>query len=131
MSAPHDAPTAAELLEAVREFLERDVMPATEGRVQFHTRVAVNVLNIVERELAHGPEQAARHAARLASLGVRSDAELAALIRAGSLDERLAETAAAVRASVEDKLRVANPAYMAELRSDRAGGSDATEGAGP
>ena len=35
-----------ELVTAVREFLERDVMPATEGRVQFHTRVAVNVLGI-------------------------------------------------------------------------------------
>ena len=39
-----DRPTAAELVTAVREFLERDVMAATEGRVQFHTRVAVNVL---------------------------------------------------------------------------------------
>ena len=42
---------AAELVAAVREFLERDVMAATEGRVQFHTRVAVNVLSMVEREL--------------------------------------------------------------------------------
>ena len=46
-----DRPTAGELVIAVREFLEHDVMAATEGRVQFHTRVAVNVLNIVAREL--------------------------------------------------------------------------------
>ncbi len=39
-----DRPTAAELVQAVREFLERDVMPATEARVQFHTRVSVNAL---------------------------------------------------------------------------------------
>ena len=49
-----DRPTAAELVTAVREFLERDVMAATEGRVQFHARVAVNVLNIVARELELG-----------------------------------------------------------------------------
>ncbi|MDQ1374233.1 MAG: hypothetical protein QOJ09_1571, partial [Actinomycetota bacterium] len=61
MTAPHDIPTAAQLVEAVREFLERDVMAATEGRVQFHTRVAVNVLGMVERELALGPAQAAEH----------------------------------------------------------------------
>ena len=41
---PHDVPSAAQLVEAVREYLERDVMAATEGRVRFHARVAVNVL---------------------------------------------------------------------------------------
>ena len=44
MSAPHDRPTAAELVESVREWLERDVLAATNGRLQFHTRVAMNVL---------------------------------------------------------------------------------------
>jgi hypothetical protein len=32
MTAPHDAPTAAQLVEAVREFLEGDVMAVTAGR---------------------------------------------------------------------------------------------------
>ena len=50
-----DRPTAAELVTAVREFLERDVMTVTEGRVQFHTRVAINALGMVERELVDGP----------------------------------------------------------------------------
>ena len=45
----HDRPSAGELVAAVREYLERDVMPATEGRVAFHARVAVNVLGMVER----------------------------------------------------------------------------------
>ena len=51
-----DRPTAVELLGAVREFLDQDVMPAVEGRVQFHTRVAVNALGMLERELRLGPE---------------------------------------------------------------------------
>ena len=43
MTAPHDVPGADELVRAVREFLERDVMEATDGRVRFHARVAANV----------------------------------------------------------------------------------------
>ena len=107
----HDAPTAAQLVEAVREFLEGDVMAATEGRVRFHARVAGRVLAIVERELAAGDGPDRAHAARLAALGVTDDAELAAAIRAGDLDDRWDEVAAAVRAEVADKLAVANPTY--------------------
>lgn len=109
---PHDIPSAAQLVEAVREFLERDVMAATEGRVQFHTRVAVNVLGMVERELALGAAQADAHADGLARLGVADEAELAAAIRNGALDARMDEVKAFVRSTVEDKLRVANPKYL-------------------
>jgi hypothetical protein len=112
MTAPHDIPTAAQLVEAVREFLERDVMAATEGRVQFHTRVAVNVLGMVERELALGPAQAAEHDEGLRALGMADDSALAAAIRAGELDDRVDEVNAFVRRTVEDKLRVANPKYL-------------------
>jgi hypothetical protein len=108
----HDAPTAAQLVEAVREFLERDVMAATEGRIQFHTRVAVNVLNMVQRELEHGRVMQAEHDARLAALGYPDDAALAAAIRRGDEDDRYEEVKEAVWATVRDKLRVANPKYL-------------------
>jgi hypothetical protein len=111
--APHDTPDIAGLVEAVREFLESDVMAATEGRVQFHTRIAVNVLNMVERELRLGPEQARAHAAGLARLGFADEAELASALRARKVpDERLPDVAAFVRATVRDKLVVANPRYL-------------------
>ncbi len=110
---PHDVPSAAELVEAVREYLERDVMTSTEGRVQFHARVAVNVLNMVQRELELGGEQAAVHADRLATLGVASEQELSEAITSGRLDDRLSDVVAVVRASVADKLSVANPKYLA------------------
>lgn len=109
--APHDRPGAAELVESVREFLERDVLDATTGRVRFHTRVAVNVLRTVERELTVGADQLVAHHERLASLGVADDVELAAAIRSGELDDRRAEVMAVLRAAVADKLAVANPGY--------------------
>ena len=112
MTEPHDVPTAPGLVEAVREFLETDVINATDGRVQFHARVAVNVLRMVERELALGAEQERAHAARLAALGMADEAQLASAIRSGALDSRLAEVAAAVRDSVRAKLEVANPGYL-------------------
>ena len=108
----HGRPTAEELVVAVREFLERDVMAATSGAVQFHTRVAMNALAAVERELRDGPAMAAAHAERLAALGFSSEGELADAIRSGSLDDRYDEVAAAVRATVHDKLAVANPKYL-------------------
>ncbi len=95
----------------MREFLERDVMGATAGRVQFHTRIAVNVLRMVERELTVGAEQSVAHGGRLAALGVADDVELAAAIRSGALDDRRDEVLAALRAAVADKLAVANPGY--------------------
>ena len=112
MTGPHDAPDAAELVEAVREFLERNVLGATDGRVHFHTRVAINVLNIVGRELTVGAVQAERHRAGLTALGFTSDAELARAIRSGSLDDCAADVASFVRATVGDKLDVAHPGYV-------------------
>ena len=112
MTEPHDIPTAAGLVEAVREFLESDVLESTEGRVQFHTRVAINVLGMVERELAAGAEQLAAHRAGLAALGVADERELADAIRSGVLDDRLDEVRAFVESTVHAKLEVANPRYL-------------------
>jgi len=109
----HGAPTSAELLEAVREWLERDVMSSTEGRLRFHARVAANVLATVERELALGVDQEAAHRDRLESLGAADDAELARAIRDGDLDDRLDAVRTVLRADVNDRLSVANPNYLA------------------
>jgi hypothetical protein len=108
----HGAPTAAELVEAVREWLETDVAPAVEGRLRFHTRVAVNVLATVARELELGPAQEQAHRERLASLGVTTERELADAVRAGELDDRTDELIEVLRATVTDRLRVANPRYL-------------------
>jgi aminoglycoside phosphotransferase (APT) family kinase protein len=108
----HDVPSAAELLVAVREWVEGDAREATTGRVQFHTRVVANVVSILERELASGPAMAAAHSARLAALGAASERELADRIRAGEWSVEDRAVLDAVRATVVDKLAVANPKYL-------------------
>lgn len=112
MNPPHDLPTSGELLAAVREWLERDIVAASVDPLRFNARVAANILAIVEREIAAGDAPAARHAARLALLGAESDAELAARIRSGDLDGSLLTVLDTLEPSIRDKVAVANPGYL-------------------
>jgi hypothetical protein len=112
MTAPHDRPTASELLQAVKEWMEQDLMAGVDGRLAFHVRVAMNMLDIVDREIALGAPMEARHEDVLRGLGVASDAELSLKIRAGDFDAGLSGLLAALRPVVEDKVRVANPKYL-------------------
>jgi aminoglycoside phosphotransferase (APT) family kinase protein len=114
--APHDRPTAAELVDAVRELLIDELLDAVDGRLRFQVRVAANALAMVGRELALGTAQAAAHTDRLAALGVADDAELATAIRSGDIDARWDEVASALRAAVLDKLAVSNPTYATDDR---------------
>jgi aminoglycoside phosphotransferase (APT) family kinase protein len=116
---PEDAgvygrPTATELLEAAREFVTDELMPATResGAVQFHSRVAAHVLAIVERQLRLGPGQYVRHRATLDALGVGDIAELADAVRAGAWDDHALELRAALAALARDKLAIAEPRHL-------------------
>jgi hypothetical protein len=120
MVSPHDRPDAIELVDIVREFLHDDVAPVLEGQVGFHARVAQNALAIVDRELRLGPGHQEAQAERLAAFGCTSDAEFAARIREGELDDRYSEVAAAVRELVWDKIAVMNPKYVRPYDSAQA-----------
>jgi hypothetical protein len=63
-----EQPSAVELIDAVAEFITRDLAPTLTGRLAFHARVAANVLAIVKRELTLGPDADRADAARLAAL---------------------------------------------------------------
>ena len=127
-----DRPTARELLEAVRTFLESDVVPVLEGPRKFHALVAANVLAIVGRELATEEAELAAEWRRLATLAPGAAAEppsglqalraavldatatLAERIRRGEADRGTFGQAvrAHVRQTVLGKLRVANPRFL-------------------
>ena len=104
MTDLHNRPTAAELVAAVAEFLETDVRDGTTGAVNFHARVAANVLRTVERELLDAGE-----APDL--LGFGDEPALAAAIRAGGLDDRGPDVLACLRALVGHRLAIAHPGY--------------------
>jgi len=126
-----DRPTYAELLDAVRHFLETDVVPHLEGPRKFHARVAANVLSIVERELNLEDTQLRAEYARLAQLLDSSEPqptereplraaittatkELCARIAAGQADEGTwrATVLTHARETVREKLAVANPRLL-------------------
>ena len=112
MTAPPDRPTASEPVQAVPEWMEQDLMKGVEPRLVFHLRVAMNMLDIVDRALQLGAPMEERHAQVLQGLGVANDTELAKKIRAGDFDEDVSSLLAALRPVVEDKVRVANPKYL-------------------
>ncbi len=76
------------------------------------SRVAVNALAMVERELVIGAAHRDAHRDRLADLGCADDRELAERIRQGSFDDQAEAVRAVVAASVRAKLEVANPRWL-------------------
>jgi hypothetical protein len=126
-----DHPTVYQLLKGIKDFLDEEIVPNTDGRRQFLARVASNTITIIERELSTEEEQLAREWAGLQALlgaqpapeklsdlraAVRDGTErLCQRIRAGDADEGDWSVAvyAHVRRSAEDKMRVTNPGYMA------------------
>lgn len=107
----HDRPSAAELVGAVRRFLDEEVRPATAGSTAFHARVAVNVLATVERELASGAGTDERWRELLARAGCASDEELAGRLASGDLAYDDASVLEVVAYEVAVKLAVAHPGY--------------------
>lgn len=93
-----DRPDAAELIEAVFEFLAGEVLPAApDHRAKFRTLVAMNALGIARRELESGERFLQQDELR----------ELARRIRAGEPVD-----AAELKTHVAAKLRISNPAYL-------------------
>jgi hypothetical protein len=110
----HGRPTAAELVDAVAEFLRDSVVPGPDREVAFKARVAANALDIVGRELTIGKGQVQADRERFEALGFRSETDLALAIRTGKIAATDPAMMAAVRASVTDRLAVANPRYLAQ-----------------
>ena len=93
-----DRPNAAELIEAVFEFLAEEVLPnAPDHRAKFRTLVAMNALGIARRELEADERFPSQDELR----------ELSRRIRAGAPADL-----AALKAHVAAKLRISNPAYL-------------------
>ena len=117
-----EQPSAAELIQAVADFLRADALPQLEGLTAFHARVAVNVLEIVKRELEMGPGADAAELAGLRALLGR-DGTLGALNRdlcaRIAADEMSLETPGLLQHLLrvaQDKLSVDQPGYSTYQR---------------
>ena len=119
-------PDAVELLSAVRDFLETEIVPTlTDARLRFRTLVAINALGILERE--HQLEEGFLRAeltdlSNLLELDAplpnsleelrlevtRLNADLAKRIQAGNAPAAAFET---LKRAALNKLRVSSPTY--------------------
>ena len=127
-----DRPTADELLEALAEFLDREVVPAFEGRKRFHAIVAANVARIAAREFRLGAAQSAEECAELRELLdepgrgadpaptekelIELNAELCRRIERGDADSGAfrARVLAFLRRATERKLAIDDPKRLGE-----------------
>jgi hypothetical protein len=97
MTAP-DRPVASELADAVRGFLEAEILPTLDDhRLRFRTLVAMNALSIVAREAPPAPPPSP------------ADRALAARLRAGDIRDG---DLPLLKRRVMEKLTVASPRYL-------------------
>ena len=134
-----DRPTALELLQAIRDLLEQEILPSlTDARLKYQMLIAINALRMLEREV---PDEAGRLRAELGALQellgrsrtdppgdpallrrcvLEANRELCERIRQGLADAGpwRQRVLAHVRSAVEEKLRINNPsrleAFLAE-----------------
>ncbi len=130
-SPADDMPRLDELLASVRDFLHNEVMSATQGRLNFMSRVAGNSLDIVLRELALRPALARAELTMLRDLlggapqtPPTTDAQLAttvtalrwqlvAALRDGSMPLDEPGLATYLRHSVAHQVAIDQPRYSA------------------
>ena len=114
---PRSKPDADALLDAAGKYLEQELLPTLTGYHRFRTRVTINVLAILRRELALADRHAAAEQARLAALlghdgpAEALNDELAEKIRAGGVALDDAALRDHVRRSLAEALAINNPKW--------------------
>jgi Domain of unknown function (DUF6285) len=122
-----DRPTTNELSDAVKEFLEQEILPTiSDARLKFRLLVAMNALNMISREVnleeSHSQTEFSSlknllgqdlpnpdSFSSLKAVTLELNAELASRIRSGNVPTNVfAHLEAVTRA----KLTVTNPAYL-------------------
>jgi len=117
-----DEPTPVELTKAVADFLRDDITPMISGHNAFKLRVAINMLELVTRQLTLAQGSDAAEAARLSRLlGMQGslielNRVLAERIANGELDLQTPGLSEHLWQTTMDKLAVDQPNYAAYKR---------------
>ncbi|MET3331684.1 MULTISPECIES: DUF6285 domain-containing protein [Bradyrhizobium] len=123
-----DEPTPIELTKSVADFLRNDITPLISGHQAFKLRVAINILDLVTRQLTREEESDAEEVARLrALLGIDGSVTelnhaLAERIAKGEVDLATPGLAEHLWATTMDKLAVDQPNYASYKRELGRGG---------
>ncbi|WP_409189555.1 DUF6285 domain-containing protein [Bradyrhizobium sp. RDM4] len=117
-----DEPTPGELTKTVADFLRNDITPLISGHQAFKLRVAINILDLVTRQLTLEEGSDAREVARLRALlgtgGTVAELNraLAERIAKGEVDLAMPGLAEHLWATTMDKLAVDQPNYASYKR---------------
>ncbi|HXH46599.1 MAG TPA: DUF6285 domain-containing protein [Bradyrhizobium sp.] len=123
-----DEPTPIELTKSVADFLRNDIAPLISGHQAFKLRVAINILDLVTRQLTREEESDAQEVERLrALLGedgsvMELNRALAEWIARGEIDLATPGLAEHLWATTMDKLAVDQPNYASYRRELQRGG---------
>ena len=115
---PNSQPDAANLIEAAIKYLDEELSPTLEGYHRFQTRVTINVLATVRRELLLRDKQAREEHRRLTALLNHNgkihelNDELCRRIRAGEIAQDDPALRAHIRTSLQDALTINNPKWL-------------------
>ncbi len=117
-----DEPTPIELTTSVADFLRNDIAPLISGHQAFKLRVAINILDLVTRQLTREEASDAREVERLRALLGRDGSVtelnrvLAERIAKGDVDLATPGLADHLWATTMDKLAVDQPNYASYRR---------------
>jgi hypothetical protein len=117
-----DEPTPIELTKAVADFLRNDITPLISGHQAFKLRVAINILDLVTRQLTREEGSDANEVERLrALLGedgsvMELNRALAERIAKGEIDLATPGLTEHLWATTMDKLAVDQPNYASYKR---------------
>ena len=117
-----DEPTPIELTKSVADFLRNDITPLISGHQAFKLRVAINILDLVTRQLTREEGSAAAEVERLrALLGMDGslidlNRTLAMRIAKGEIDLATPGLAEHLWQTTMNKLAVDQPNYAAYKR---------------
>jgi hypothetical protein len=123
-----DEPTPIELTKSVADFLRSDITPLISGHQAFKLRVAINILDLVTRQLTREEGSDAAEVERLrALLGedgsvMELNRALAERIAKGEIDLATPGLAEHLWATTMDKLAVDQPNYASYKRELGRGG---------
>lgn len=123
-----DEPTPIELTKSVADFLRHDITPLISGHQAFKLRVAINILDLVTRQLTREAGSDAAEVERLRSLlgedgtAMELNRALADRIAKGEVDLATPGLADHLWATTMDKLAVDQPNYASYKRELSRGG---------